>query len=469
MKIKYLCAGLLAALVYSCDDATEGIGTDLMPEGDRISAHTDSYEFITRSLVVDSVYARTNTAYLGRYTDPQFGAFNADFLAQFTCMDNFKFEETITEITGLSLFLQYSTFFGDSLNAMRMQIDTLSKVIPESDLNTFYTNVDPKKYYNPNAKPIALKAYSALGQSVADTTYADTGERTITQTVKLPTRLGQYIYDKYKQDPNNFKDPAAFIRNVLKGFYVQSTHGDGTILYIRNMVLRLNYDMLLQSSSGKVDSLSSRYYDFAATKEVIQANHFSNDQAVKDLAKDPNHTYLKSPAGIFTEAEFPIEQIYEAHSRDTLNAVNVAFKRYNEKDKDFPMSIPSHVLMVRKKDMYSFFEQNKITDNKTSFLSAYNSKNNSYTFSNIAPLITSCIEERKHGIEKVGSAAQWEAENPDWNKVVLIPVKAEISNSTSGQTEIVGISNNLEMSSAMLQGGTNPKNKLKMQIFYTTF
>ena len=329
MKIKYLCAGLLAALVYSCDDATEGIGTDLMPEGDRISAHTDSYEFITRSLVVDSVYARTNTAYLGRYTDPQFGAFNADFLAQFTCMDNFKFEETITEITGLSLFLQYSTFFGDSLNAMRMQIDTLSKVIPESDLNTFYTNVDPKKYYNPNAKPIALKAYSALGQSVADTTYADTGERTITQTVKLPTRLGQYIYDKYKQDPNNFKDPAAFIRNVLKGFYVQSTHGDGTILYIRNMVLRLNYDMLLQSSSGKVDSLSSRYYDFAATKEVIQANHFSNDQAVKDLAKDPNHTYLKSPAGIFTEAEFPIEQIYEAHSRDTLNAVNVAFKRYN--------------------------------------------------------------------------------------------------------------------------------------------
>ena len=133
------------------------------------------------------------------------------------------------------------------------------------------------------------------------------------------------------------------------------------------------------------------------------------------------------------------------------------------------MSIPSHVLMVRKKDMYSFFEQNKITDNKTSFLSAYNSKNNSYTFSNIAPLITSCIEERKHGIEKVGSAAQWEAENPDWNKVVLIPVKAEISNSTSGQTEIVGISNNLEMSSAMLQGGTNPKNKLKMQIFYTTF
>ena len=31
MKIKYLCALLLAALIYSCDDSTTGIGTDLIP------------------------------------------------------------------------------------------------------------------------------------------------------------------------------------------------------------------------------------------------------------------------------------------------------------------------------------------------------------------------------------------------------------------------------------------------------
>ena len=99
MKIKYLCALLLAALIYSCDDSTTGIGTDLIPGGDKIPANTDSYEFTTKSLLADSVYARTSTAYLGRYTDEQFGEFTADFIAQFTCMDNFKFEED----TGLSL------------------------------------------------------------------------------------------------------------------------------------------------------------------------------------------------------------------------------------------------------------------------------------------------------------------------------------------------------------------------------
>ena len=133
MKIKYLCALLLAALIYSCDDSTTGIGTDLIPGGDKIPANTDSYEFTTKSLLADSVYARTSTAYLGRYTDEQFGEFTADFIAQFTCMDNFKFEEELTKVIGVNISLQYGSFFGDSLNAMRLQVDTLDKVIPEKD------------------------------------------------------------------------------------------------------------------------------------------------------------------------------------------------------------------------------------------------------------------------------------------------------------------------------------------------
>ena len=94
------------------------------------------------------------------------------------------------------------------------------------------------------------------------------------------------------------------------------------------------------------------------------------------------------------------------------------------------------------------------------------------SFTNIAPLITYCIEERKKGIiaaggnpDKEEDGKKWEAENPDWNKVVIIPVKA-VRNSNN---EIVEISNSLSMESAALKGGTNPANKLKMQIFYTTF
>ena len=420
MKIKYLCALLLAALIYSCDDSTTGIGTDLIPGGDKIPANTDSYEFTTKSLLADSVYARTSTAYLGRYTDEQFGEFTADFIAQFTCMDNFKFEEELTKVIGVNISLQYGSFFGDSLNAMRSGVK----------------------------------------------------QRTIIQTIKLPNSLGDHIFNKYKENKEYFKTPESFIKNVLKGVYIRCTHGDGTILYIDGLSLNLNFEALIESSSGKRDSLVYKSYFFGATKEVIQANHFSNGSRLEELAQDPDHTYLKSPAGIFTEATFPIAEIYNEHKRDTLNGVNVSFTRYNEKESKYKMGIPQYVLMVRKKDMFSFFEENKIIDNKTSFLSSYSSSNNTYTFTNIAPLITYCIEERKKGItaaggnpEKEEDGKKWDAENPDWNRVVIIPVKA-VSNSNN---EIVEISNSLGMESAMLKGGTNPENKLKMQIFYTTF
>ena len=476
MKIKYLCALLLAALIYSCDDSTTGIGTDLIPGGDKIPANTDSYEFTTKSLLADSVYARTSTAYLGRYTDEQFGEFTADFIAQFTCMDNFKFEEELTKVIGVNISLQYGSFFGDSLNAMRLQVDTLDKVIPEKELSTFYTSVDPKDYYNEKGKPIAVKAYSAVGPSTSkdETTTTSSGvkQRTIIQTIKLPNSLGDHIFNKYKENKEYFKTPESFIKNVLKGVYIRCTHGDGTILYIDGLSLNLNFEALIESSSGKRDSLVYKSYFFGATKEVIQPNKYTNANTLQDLAQHPHHNYLKRPAGIFTEATFPIAEIYNEHKRDTLNGVNVSFTRYNEKESKYKKGIPQYVLMVRKKDMFSFFEENKIIDNKTSFLSSYSSSNNTYTFTNIAPLITYCIEERKKGItaaggdpEKEEDGKEWDAKNPDWNRVVIIPVKA-VSNSNN---EIVEISNSLGMESAMLKGGTNPENKLKMQIFYTTF
>ena len=137
MKIKYLYAWLIAAVLFSCDDSTTGIGDSTISAGDKINSGVATYNVSTRSILADSVYARTNTAYLGKYTDPQFGEFTADFIAQFNCTDNFTFPETIQEITGIQLKLYYTSFFGDSLNAMRMQIDTLNKVIPETELKTF--------------------------------------------------------------------------------------------------------------------------------------------------------------------------------------------------------------------------------------------------------------------------------------------------------------------------------------------
>lgn len=462
MKLKYLYALLLSALIYSCDDSTSGIGNSVIATGDSIPAGSATYDVRTRSILADSVYARTITAYLGKYTDPQFGAFTADFIAQFNCTDDYAFPETLQEITGLNLRLYYGNYFGDSLNAMRMQVDTLSEVIPEKKLSTFYTSVDPTQYYDPSSKPVAQKAFAARGASTKDSTYTymdasgfSSGYAYYWQEVKLPTSLGQYMYDKYLQDKANYKNAESFVKNVLKGLYVHTTHGDGTILYIDDIQLFLNFTYLIESSSGKVDSLVNGASIFAASKEVIQANHFKNSDRLKELILETKHTYLKTPAGIFTEVELPIEEIAEIHQRDTLNAASITFTRYNDKsDSPYQMGIPQNLLMVRKCDMYNFFEKNKMYDNKTSFMAQYVSSGesaNTYSFTNIAPLITYCMAEKNEG-----------KQDEDWNKVVLIPIKTE----TDSSGNIIGIKSNLDMESACLVGGDTP---LKLQILFTTF
>ena len=463
MKLRYLYALLLSTLFFSCDDSTTGIGDSIIATGDVIPAGTATYNVKTQSILADSVYARTSTAYLGKYTDPKFGEFNADFIAQFNCTDNYEFPKTVQEVTGLQLRMYYASYFGDSLNAMRLQVDTLNKVIPEKELSTFYTSVNPAEYYNPQAKPLAKKAFAARGASAADSVYVSYDNYGYSsnysyywQDVKLPTSLGQYMYDKYAENKKHYENAENFIKNVLKGFYVHCTHGDGTILYIDDMQLRLNFTYLIESSTGKIDSLVKGVTTFAATKEVIQANRFQNSDKLKELIAESNHTYLKTPAGIFTEVTLPIDEIAEIHQRDTLNAASITFTRYNEKaSSKYTMKVPEYILMVRKCDMYNFFEKNGIYDGKTSYIAQFVSSGesaNTYSFTNIAPLITHCIAEKKQGnIDE------------DWNKVVLIPVKTE----TDSSGNIIGVKSNLDMESACLMGGESTP--LRMQILYTTF
>lgn len=65
----------------------------MLPGSDGISALTTKYPVTTRSVLADSVFAKTSTGYVGRFTDPDFGYYEASFLTELNCIDNFKFPE----------------------------------------------------------------------------------------------------------------------------------------------------------------------------------------------------------------------------------------------------------------------------------------------------------------------------------------------------------------------------------------
>ena len=195
-------------------------------------------------------------------------------------------------------------------------------------------------------------------------------------------------------------------------------------------------------------------------------------ERIKDLHKlvdDPTSTYLKTPAGIGTLIELPIKDIYRNHQTDSVSKAKLTLTRYNRSESDeYALGIPTTLLMVRKQDMRSFFAKRQLPDSKTSFTTTYSSGYNSYTFDNLGRLISYCQHEKMNGMKEGGmTEEQWEAAHPDWNKVVVIPVKTSSTTDKYGQSIISSVTHDMGMNSVRLLGG--PNTPLEMQVIYSGF
>lgn len=453
MKFKLMAVIACTAALYSCDDSTSGVG-DFVSNIDKIEAFSSSYEATSRTYRLDSIYSRTNRAYLGKYTDPDFGEYTASFITQINCPEGFEFPEHLQEITSASLELYYTGFYGDSLATLTVQVDELNKVINDEDTDLYYTSYDPSDYYSVDNEIKKQKSYAAVDLSVSDSLRSSEGyypNVKINLGDKFKTRL-----QEASNHPEYFKDAYSFINNVLKGFYVHTIQGDGSVIYIQDIWLRINMDYMVESSTGAIDSLVHGSSVLAASKEVLMATNMTNAWS-NTLEDETGHTYLKTPAGLCTEIALPINDIYENHKNDTLNSVTLSIKKYryiNEENADksqYKMGVPQNVLMVRKGEMKDFFEKNKTYDNETSFLGTYDSSTNSYSFSKLNRLISHIFTEKRQGNN-----------DADRDVVVLIPVTTE----TDTEGNIIGVSHDMEVNAARLFGGEDGE-KLKMEIIYT--
>lgn len=441
------------AALYSCDDSTSGVG-DFVSNIDKIEAFSSSYEATSKTYRLDSIYSRTNRAYLGKYTDPDFGEYTASFITQINCPEGFEFPEHLQEITSATLELYYNGFYGDSLATLTVQVDELNKVINDEDTDLYYTSFDPSDYYSVDNEIKEQKSYAAVDKSVSDSLRNSEGyypNVKIDLGDKFKTRL-----QEASNHPEYFKDAYSFINNVLKGFYVHTIQGDGSVIYIQDIWLRINMDYMVESSTGAIDSLVHGSSVLAASKEVLMATNMTNTWS-NTLEDETGHTYLKTPAGLCTEITLPINDIYDNHKNDTLNSVTLSIKKYryiNEENADksqYKMGVPKIILMVRKGEMKDFFEKNKTYDNETSFLGTYDSSTNSYTFSKLNRLISHIFTEKRQ-----------RNNNADRDVVVLIPVTTE----TDTEGNIIGVSHDMEVNAARLFGGEDGE-KLKMEVIYT--
>ena len=85
-----LVAALISISFISCDDTTDSIGSSLIGQTDNLKVMADTFNVISRSILADSVIARTGTGYLGRIKDPETDAIiTGNFMAQLHVLNNY--------------------------------------------------------------------------------------------------------------------------------------------------------------------------------------------------------------------------------------------------------------------------------------------------------------------------------------------------------------------------------------------
>lgn len=464
--------------IASCDDTTDSIGNSLTDNMDMLKVATDTFNVATRSIVADSVLSRSTTGYLGKIRDIETGNYiTGDFMAQFSTLENYKLPEKDSIVSlqdgeviadSCSIRLFYTDYYGDSLATMNITAYEMNEPMKEGV--KYYSNFDPiAEGLIRNDGMKVNKTYTLTDLSISDEDRAD--ESSYTPNIKINlnkpytdkngvtyNNYGTYIMRMYYEDPDRFKNSYNFIHEVCPGFYFKTNDGIGSMAYIT--VSQLNIYFRYLNDSTYVGTTS-----FSATEEVLQTTNISNDkQNIADLANDNTCTYLKTPAGIFTEITLPVDEITENHSNDTINTAKISLTRINNNTHDeYSLSAPSTLLMIPKDSLYTFFENGDNVDYKKSFIATYSSSTNQYTFNNISGMITYMADIKKKGLAE---NSNWLNEHPDWNRVVVIPVSV----TTNSSSQIVKIVHDMSLTSTKLVGGSeNPYEPIKINVIYSKF
>lgn len=486
-KLKtWLCASAMLLPLVACDNTTESIGTSMIPDRDKIEVENKSFEVFTKSVAMNSVYAKTKVGYVGQYDDPKFGKFHGNFLTELNCVDGLTFPWDIMtdkKAYATEIYLYYNKFFGDPLNTSQIKIYELDERLTTN----YYTNTNPENFFN-KTDLLATKSYTADDQSLSDEAKKVKGYVPYIY-VPLDKSIGQRIMDMVNPEsdvnketghPAYYENAEDFMTNVFKGIYVESSMTDGTVLYIDDIFMNVAFETYAYDDDGvklknKAGNDSTVYLKrtFASTEEVLQANQITNSDKIDELVADKSCTYIKSPAGIMTEVELPFNEITEATSGNTINAASIKFQSYiDNDDSEYVMPTPTNLLLVRAKDYKKFFEDNDLPDNISSFYTNKTTSGNDankYVYSNISNLIKFCITEKEEALEEAGGSwtkaeeEAWETEN-QWNKMYLVPIKI-ISGGTDNST-IISVENDLSLTKAKLIGG---EDAIDLNIIYTKF
>lgn len=467
--------------MISCDEGTDTIGDSLTSNSDNLIVSYDEYDVYTSSFVPDSIYSYNDDSFLGKVSDDETGTIvKSSFSFQFNMLENKHLPaedkmgkadgKVIADSCHIILYFDQKASFGDTLAAMKMRLTELEKPIEDG---VYYSNFDPVKrgYIRQNGirqyQTFSLRSQTADSISriypniriKLDQPYTDREGASY-------NNYGTYILRKYFEHPEYFKNSYTFVHNVCPGFYAEVTDGEGLMAKFESIDLRVFYHY------QEGDKTYNSFLGSSSTAEVLQTITVENDkEALKQLAADNSCTYLKSPAGIFTEVTLPVDDIKGTHGLDSLLSASVVFQRINHDLLGlYSFKAPERVLLIQKDSLNSFFAKARNYNNIYAFYTTLSK--NAYSFASSSDVSNLVVRMYNAKLQGLKSDPSWMEKHPDWNKALLIPVQAitATSSTTSSSTAAtpVGVIHEMGLTSTRLVRGTKD-DPIKIKVVYAKF
>ena len=464
MKIlRLLTVLVIAALTFAaCDDTTEEIGGSITNKIDNINISDSAFNVTTKSIVAGAVLSRNNTGLIGNMKDPETGNYvKGDYMTQLSVLPTFSVDtldyikqanKGSIEADSCYLLVSYNASYGDTIAPMKVTAYEMTK--PMAEDQEYYSDYDAFEHGWVNENNQHWSSNYNLSNTSDVKNFKIYLNKEYKKGGKTYKNYGSYIMQTYAEHPEYFKTNYKFLHNVCPGFFIKNVGGTGNMAKIWNteLIFYWTRHKTIKAKDGVTDStaVGIGYNRFDGTEEVLQLNKIQNDkESMEQLASQEKWTYLKSPAGIFTEVTLPIDDIMKGHEKDTLNTATISFPRLNNENEDNPYNFatPSTILMVQKDSLKSFFEKSKLADSRTSYTASYSSTGtykNAYTFQNIANLVSAMYKNKGKG--------------ENWNKVVLVPVN--VITTTQGYTTVISkINHDMSLASTRLIVGTDDPDK----------
>lgn len=422
--------------LLACEEETPTIGTGIAQGEVEINIDTFYFEksSYAKAVALENFDARTGNLLIGNIDAKEYGNLNCSFVSRLMCSPNLEIADSLllperVDSCKLIMGAVRNEIYGDSLAPQKLSVFLLDKQLPSDINNTF----DPEGYYNPS-EAIGIKSYTVSNIASTDSMFFEGSYVEI--DVDLDKSFGEEIFDRYRNTPEIFQWPQTMAENFIPGLYVKQTFGKGCVANIYQMFVSVFYHSKeLVTTVNDGDTITELknvpYYTvpFTTAPEVLSSNKVSfvpSENVVATNSTDDGRCLITTPGGYIAKFDFPAQTIIDRYKEKNihLSTVNDLYLYIPAEtiETSYNISNAENLLLLKASEYPSFFNNNKLPDDKVAFTGTYDSVNERYVFTSL----------RSYIVELLGK----DQLTPEDTEFVIVPVEitSETNNSYYGSS-----------------------------------